>query len=169
MRLNRTCLSLTHFASRNALKVHLRCHRWQDSRCLGWVISHCVHIFTTFCFTDISTFQSSYPEEPLTLLIQSWLVWSFPLPALPILGTPFATLLPSCERRGCHQLPRVTCPCGAGLARLLAGFSDSLSPSPPSPPSLLSWLEKAVAPTPVLLPGESQGQGSLVGRSPWGR
>ena len=30
-------------------------------------------------------------------------------------------------------------------------------------------LEKAVAPTPVLLPGESHGQRSLVGCSPWGR
>ena len=30
-------------------------------------------------------------------------------------------------------------------------------------------LEKAVAPTPVLLPGESQGLGSPVGCSPWGR
>ena len=26
-----------------------------------------------------------------------------------------------------------------------------------------------MAPTPVLLPGESQGRGSLVGCSPWGR
>ena len=29
--------------------------------------------------------------------------------------------------------------------------------------------EKAMAPTPVLLPGESHGQRSLVGCSPWGR
>jgi len=29
--------------------------------------------------------------------------------------------------------------------------------------------EKAMAPTPVFLPGESQGRGSLVGCSPWGR
>ena len=31
------------------------------------------------------------------------------------------------------------------------------------------WEEKAVAPTPVLLPGESHGWRSLVGCSPWGR
>ena len=31
------------------------------------------------------------------------------------------------------------------------------------------YVEKAMAPTPVLLPGESQGRGSLVGCSPWGR
>ena len=30
-------------------------------------------------------------------------------------------------------------------------------------------LEKAMAPTPVLLPGESQGRGSLVGCRLWGR
>ena len=30
-------------------------------------------------------------------------------------------------------------------------------------------LEKAMAPAPVLLPGESQGRGSPVGCSPWGR
>ena len=30
-------------------------------------------------------------------------------------------------------------------------------------------LEKAMAPTPVLLPGKSHGQRSLVGYSPWGR
>ena len=30
-------------------------------------------------------------------------------------------------------------------------------------------LEKAMAPTPVLLPGKSHGQRSLVGCSPWGR
>ena len=29
--------------------------------------------------------------------------------------------------------------------------------------------EKAMAPTPVLLPGKSHGQRSLVGCSPWGR
>ena len=29
-------------------------------------------------------------------------------------------------------------------------------------------LEKGVAPTPVFLPGQSPGQGSLVGYSPWG-
>ena len=38
--------------------------------------------------------------------------------------------------------------------------------------SLLSGLghfsEKAMAPTPVLLPGKSHGQRSLVGFSPWG-
>ena len=36
----------------------------------------------------------------------------------------------------------------------------------------LGWedpLEKAKAPTPVLLPGESRGQRSLAGYSPWGR
>ena len=32
-----------------------------------------------------------------------------------------------------------------------------------------STVEKAVAPTPVLLAGEPQGRGSLVGCSPWGR
>ena len=30
-------------------------------------------------------------------------------------------------------------------------------------------LEKEMQPTPVLLPGKSHGQGSLVGYSPWGR
>ena len=30
-------------------------------------------------------------------------------------------------------------------------------------------LEKGMVPTPVSLPGESQGQRSLVGSSPWGR
>ena len=30
-------------------------------------------------------------------------------------------------------------------------------------------MEKAIAPTPVLLPGKSHGQRSLVGCSPWGR
>ena len=30
-------------------------------------------------------------------------------------------------------------------------------------------LELEMAPTPVLSPGESQGRGSLVGCSPWGR
>ena len=30
-------------------------------------------------------------------------------------------------------------------------------------------LEKEMATTPVLLPGKSHGQGSLVGYSPWGR
>ena len=38
---------------------------------------------------------------------------------------------------------------------------------------LFKWLDgtevKAMAPTPVLLPGESQGRGSLVGCSPRGR
>ena len=29
-------------------------------------------------------------------------------------------------------------------------------------------LEEAMAPTPVVLPGESQGQRNLVGYSPWG-
>ena len=36
----------------------------------------------------------------------------------------------------------------------------------------LGWedpLEKAMQPTPVLLPGESHGQRSLIGYSPWGR
>ena len=35
----------------------------------------------------------------------------------------------------------------------------------------LGWedpLEKGMAPTPVFLPRESHGQGSLVGNSPWG-
>ena len=31
------------------------------------------------------------------------------------------------------------------------------------------FLEKAMAPTPVLLPGKSHGRRSLVGCSPWGR
>ena len=31
------------------------------------------------------------------------------------------------------------------------------------------YRERAMAPTPVLLPGEPQGRGSLVGCSPWGR
>ena len=38
--------------------------------------------------------------------------------------------------------------------------------------SIMSWedpLEKEMAPTPVFLPGESHGQGSLVGYSPSGR
>ena len=35
--------------------------------------------------------------------------------------------------------------------------------------SLLSWPEKAMAPTPALLPGKSHGWRSLVGCSPWGR
>ena len=30
-------------------------------------------------------------------------------------------------------------------------------------------LEKGMQPTPVFLPGESQGHRSLVGHSPWGR
>ena len=34
---------------------------------------------------------------------------------------------------------------------------------------IICWLEKAMAPTPVLLPEESHGQRSLVGCSPWGR
>ena len=35
---------------------------------------------------------------------------------------------------------------------------------------LLRWhLEKEMAPTPALLPGESHGQRGLVGYSPWGR
>jgi len=35
---------------------------------------------------------------------------------------------------------------------------------------LYVWnLEKAMAPTPVFLPGESQGRGSLVGCRLWGR
>ena len=34
--------------------------------------------------------------------------------------------------------------------------------------TFLHWRRKW-QPTPVLLPGESQGQGSLVGCSPWGR
>ena len=34
---------------------------------------------------------------------------------------------------------------------------------------LVSTREKAMAPTPVLLPGKSHGQRSLVGCSPWGR
>ena len=33
----------------------------------------------------------------------------------------------------------------------------------------LSFREKAMAPTPVLLPGKSHGRRSLVGCSPWGR
>ena len=36
-------------------------------------------------------------------------------------------------------------------------------------PTSQGWVEKAMAPTPVLLPGESQGRRSLVGCSPWGR
>ena len=35
--------------------------------------------------------------------------------------------------------------------------------------TLASFSEKAMAPTPVLLPGKSHGQRSLVGCSPWGR
>ena len=35
--------------------------------------------------------------------------------------------------------------------------------------SLYVYLEKAMAPTPVLLPGKSHGRRSLVGCSPWGR
>ena len=31
------------------------------------------------------------------------------------------------------------------------------------------YVEKAMAPTPILLPGKSHGQRSLVGCSPWGR
>ena len=34
---------------------------------------------------------------------------------------------------------------------------------------IVSRVEEAMAPTPVLLPGESQGRGSLVGCRPWGR
>ena len=34
---------------------------------------------------------------------------------------------------------------------------------------LLAVWEKVMAPTPVLLPGKSHGQRSLVGCSPWGR
>ena len=34
--------------------------------------------------------------------------------------------------------------------------------------ALFLLLEKAMAPTPVLLPGKSHGQRSLVGCSPWG-
>ena len=36
-------------------------------------------------------------------------------------------------------------------------------------PQLICISERAMAPTPVLLPGESHGQRSLVGCSPWGR
>ena len=46
-----------------------------------------------------------------------------------------------------------------------------LSPSPPVPnPSQLGWEHpkgRAWQPTPVFLPGESQGRGSLVGYNPW--
>ena len=35
--------------------------------------------------------------------------------------------------------------------------------------TLSSFSEKAMAPTPVLLPGKSHGRRSLVGCSPWGR
>ena len=34
---------------------------------------------------------------------------------------------------------------------------------------MVNTLEKEMAPTPVFLPGESQGQGSLVGCHLWGR
>ena len=34
---------------------------------------------------------------------------------------------------------------------------------------LAQWVEKAMAPTPILLPGKSHGRRSLVGCSPWGR
>ena len=34
---------------------------------------------------------------------------------------------------------------------------------------MLKYLEKAMAPTPVLLPGKSRGWRSLVGCTPWGR
>ena len=34
---------------------------------------------------------------------------------------------------------------------------------------LIEAVEKAVAPTPGLLPGESQGRGSLIGCGLWGR
>ena len=35
-------------------------------------------------------------------------------------------------------------------------------------PTYYGYPEKAMARTPILLPGESQGRGSLVGYSPWG-
>ena len=141
MRLNSTCLSLTYFTSHNALKVHLRCHRWQDFHFLGWVISHCVYIFTTFCFTETFPSFSLHTQGNFKCsLFQSWLVWGFPLPALPILGTPFATLLPSCELRGCQQLPSVWPAHTEQVCSSLADFSDTLSTSLPLLLSLLSWL-----------------------------
>ena len=56
------------------------------------------------------------------------------------------------------------------------GEGDGTHPSPPAwripgmvEPGLVHTPEKVMAPTPVLLPGESQGWWSLVGCSPWGR
>ena len=59
----------------------------------------------------------------------------------------------------------------------LSGYGVQ-SPSPPLfpfvHPTTFAWIyiflpEKAMAPTPVLLPGKSHGWRSLVGCSPWGR
>ena len=50
-----------------------------------------------------------------------------------------------------------------GVARSRTRLSDFTFPSP------FHALEKEMQPTPVFLPGESQGQGSLVGCRLWGR
>ena len=52
------------------------------------------------------------------------------------------------------------------VKNLPAGAGDTSKAG--SSPGLEKPLEKEVAPTPVFLPGETHGQKSLVGYSPWG-
>ena len=57
-------------------------------------------------------------------------------------------------------------PGGSEVKNLPAGAGDTSKAG--SVPGLEKPLEKEMAPTPVFLPGESHGQRSLVGCSPWG-
>ena len=49
-----------------------------------------------------------------------------------------------------------------------AGSSEKQDSSRKTSISALLTMPKPLTPTPVFLPGESQGQGSLAGCSPWG-
>ena len=51
---------------------------------------------------------------------------------------------------------------------LAAGFSTTGPPGTPYPITLKCVLSRSQQPTPVFLPGESHGQRSLAGYSPWG-
>ena len=63
-----------------------------------------------------------------------------------------------------HQLPEFTETHVHQVSDAIQPSHPLSSPSPPAPNPSQQW-----HPTPVLLPGRSHGQRSLVGCSPWGR
>ena len=75
-----------------------------------------------------------------------------------------------------HQIV-FSCPFPAPLCRKVQGFCAPSQRTGDGSLLIMSWLQKGKIvhlwrrkwqPTPVFLPGESQGRGSLVGCRPWG-